>query len=79
MNTEYNGWANFATWNVATWLMDYEGYYNLVRSTEGSYKDLSSILSDEFNLKVTPDGESFLGRDLDREALNNLLEELRKD
>ena len=79
MNTEYNGWANFATWNVALWLSNDEFLYNLCRETEGSYKDLEAILLNEFNFIVTPDGESFHGRDLDRVALNNLLEELRED
>lgn len=75
----YHGWTNNATWNVALWLSNDQRLYNLVRSTEGSYKDLSSILLDEFDMIVTPDLESFHGRDLDHEQLNKLLKEIRED
>jgi hypothetical protein len=77
MNTEYNGWANFATWNVATHLM--ESFYDLIYSTEGTYSDLQEILLDELGITVTPDLESYHGADLDRHALDRLLTEMRED
>ena len=75
--TEFNGWANYATWNVATWLM--EEFYDLIYSTEGSYQDFQAILLDELGIIVTPDLESYHGADLDRAALDRLLAEIRED
>ena len=75
----YSGFKNYATWNVATWLSNDQRLYNLVRSTEGSYKDLASILLEEFKMIVTPDMESLHGADLDYIALNQVLNDLRED
>ena len=72
-------YSNYATANVALWLSEDEGLYKIVKSTEGSYKDLQAIFLEEFQLIVTPDLESFHGRDLDHHELNVLLHELRED
>ena len=29
-NSTYNGWKNYETWNVALWMANDEGMYNLV-------------------------------------------------
>ena len=31
LSTEYNGWENYETWNVALWINNEEGLYELAR------------------------------------------------
>ena len=50
----YNGWSNYETWNVALWLQNDEGLYNLAQEM-GSYEDLLPMFY-EFGSKETPDG-----------------------
>ena len=38
-DTTYNGWENYETWNVALWIGNDEGLYNLARRSY-SYQDL---------------------------------------
>ena len=49
----YNGWSNYETWNVALWMQNDEGLYNLAAET-GSYQDFLEVIT-EFRTK-TPDG-----------------------
>jgi len=72
-------YSNYATANVALWLSEDEGLYKIVKSTEGSYKDLQAIFLEEFQLIVTPDLESYHSLDLNHHELNVLLHELRED
>jgi len=52
----YNGWANWETWNVALWIQNDEGLYNLARRrSTRNYQDLVAILW-ECGSKETPDG-----------------------
>ncbi len=41
LDKEYNGWKNYATWNVALWIQNTEAYYRLAIS----FKD--GILSEQ--------------------------------
>ena len=60
----YNGWTNYETWNVALWLGNDEGLYNLARGfAEHGYKSLSHMLIEMS--PETPDGVKW-----DDEALN---------
>tara|TARA_R100001443_G_scaffold90782_1_gene97275 strand:+ start:6053 stop:6346 length:294 start_codon:yes stop_codon:yes gene_type:complete len=54
-DTTYNGWTNYETWNVALWLGNDEGLYNLARDwAEHGYKSLSHMLIEMS--PATPDG-----------------------
>ena len=35
-DTSYNGWSNWATWNMALWLDNDESFYNIRRCTRWS-------------------------------------------
>ena len=67
----YNGWKNWATWNVALWLGNDEGLYKIARRFV-NYKDLAQELVD-YGTPTTPDGASYTDPDLDTYALDELL------
>jgi len=52
-DTEYNGWENYETWNVALWIDNDEGLYNIARRCV-DYKQFVAEIS-EF-MTQTPDG-----------------------
>ena len=67
-DTEYNGWTNYETWNVALWIQNDEGFYSLAREA-GNYEDFVDALEAcSFNSLKTPDGVSF------KDAKVNVLE-----
>lgn len=77
--SEYNGWKNYETWNVALWIENDEGLYSEAkRYRHKGYKEFAKSLQ-ELQGKIghqTPDGVSWTDASLDLEALNKLLEEL---
>ena len=74
-DTTYNGWTNYETWNVALWLGNDEGLYNLARGfAEHGYKSLSHMLIEMS--PETPDGVKWDDESLNVCELNEMLEEL---
>ena len=71
MSETYNGWKNWATWNVALWLGNDENLYRLARRFV-HYKDLANEL-EELGSFETPDGASWKDPDLDTYALDEWL------
>ena len=56
LDTSYNGWENYETWNVALWINNDEGLYRLAQEC-GDYEDFVDALEAcTFNRKSTPDG-----------------------
>ena len=56
LSTEYNGWENYETWNVALWIQNDEGLYHLAMEA-GNYEDFVDALEAcTFNSKSTRDG-----------------------
>lgn len=82
---EYNGWANYETWNVALWLENDEGLYLLARSFRHSLNPYKAFVKtlEEFGVvegrgainAMTPDGVKWNDSSLDLDALNALIEE----
>ena len=70
-DTTYNGWKNWATWNVALWLGNDETLYRISRRFV-NYKDLAQALRG-IGWTATPDGASYSDPDLDTYALDEWL------
>ena len=58
LDISYNGWENYETWNIALWINNEEGLYNLALSC-GDYETLVEALYDEFGVTETKDGVKF--------------------
>ena len=78
---EYNGYKNYATWNVALWIENDEGLYQSAVSFMQSYKGLKpyvSFIRDCIGCTEgkTPDGIKWLSSLLDYKALNAMMQDL---
>ena len=73
----YNGWANYATWNVALWIGNDEGLYHLACDLCDGYQELANNLREIGSLE-TPDGVSWTDSGLDHKELDAMLTELRE-
>jgi hypothetical protein len=58
LSTEYNGWENYETWNVALWINNDEGLYHLA-SECGDYETLVHRLYEYYGVRETKDGVKF--------------------
>lgn len=54
-DTEYNGWENYKTWNVALWINNDEGLYNLAQQC-GDYQTFCDCVGSD---AVTGDGVKY--------------------
>jgi hypothetical protein len=80
----YNGWANYETWNVALWIGNDEGLYNLAKDC-GNYRWFVDALREcapgrtggpEPIAYETPDGVSWNDSGIDTDEINEMIEEL---
>ena len=69
----YNGWANYETWNVALWIGNDEGLYNIARRCV-NYQQFADSVS-EF-ITQTVDGVAWNDAQLDRVELDEMIDEL---
>ena len=72
-DTTYNGWTNYETWNVALWIENSEGLYNLARRSY-SYQDFVRRNCEEGD--TTPDGVKWDDVNLNHLELDEMIEEL---
>ena len=70
----YNGWANWATWNVALWLQNDENLYK-VACRYDSYDRLIPRLESQFG-QMTPDGARWMDPTIDTDELEEMLADL---
>ena len=70
----YNGWANWATWNVALWLQNDYALYSVARRYD-SYDRLIPRLESQFG-QMTPDGARWMDGTIDTTALDEMLADL---
>ena len=72
-NTDYNGWANWTTWNCALWIGGDEGLYNIARRCEDWF-DFIVEMSD-MGMNQTPDGAKWTQADYDE--MMEMMEDLQ--
>lgn len=73
-----NGYANYETFNVASWILNDEGLYSLAREFRNKlkpYPDFRDSLR-ELGTTETPDKIAYNDSSLDEDELNQLIEEL---
>ena len=87
MNTTYNGWANYETWNVALWIQNDWSLYSLARlwvedRRDSGYDNVSydvfrfTLAHDSAFVTGTPDGVRWNDEAIDHVQLTKMLEEL---
>ena len=75
LDTTYNGWANYETWNVALYIQNEYDLYVLAQGyAEHGYKSLSHMLIEMS--PTTADGVAWDDDKLDIDELNEMLSEL---
>ena len=72
-DTTYNGWTNYETWNVALWIGNDQGLYNLARRCY-SYQDFVNRYMEEGD--TTLDGVKWNDVNLNVVELDEMMEEL---
>lgn len=76
----YEGWKNYATWNVSLWLNNeyniYVGAVEFMKDYKGKapYKDF--IIDCGLDAQRTPDRIQWISNQLDYKALNEMMREL---
>jgi hypothetical protein len=79
--TDYNGWANRSTWNVALWINNDEFVYKRAVSFMEHYENQknpyrSFIITNGMGLDKTTDGIKLISKSLDYKALDEMMREL---
>jgi len=72
--TDFNGWANWETWNVALWLQNNYPHYALARQFD-RYDALIPYLEHRFG-QMTPDGARWMDATIDTAELDEMLSDL---
>jgi hypothetical protein len=72
--TDYNGWANWETWNVALWIQNDYSTYKVARLYD-SYDRLIPRLERMWG-QMTPDGARWMDGKIDTDALDEMLADL---
>jgi hypothetical protein len=55
LDTSYNGWENYETWNVALWINNDQSLYEIAQECD-SYEDFVQVIGVGYS---TPDGVKF--------------------
>ena len=79
--TDYNGWKNRQTWNVALWINNDEPLYKtavnfMKENPEVKNPYIRFIKENYMQGEFTPDRVKWDGKQLDYKALNEMMKEL---
>lgn len=77
---KYNGWKNYATWNVWLWITGdthqrYDAAVNFMRANPELATPYRTFVTEQ-GLTVNPDGVNYLDLSLDYARLNEAMKEL---
>jgi hypothetical protein len=75
-DTEYNGYANYETWNVALWIGNDYGFYSIALQCD-DYAEFQELMIDDFGKSCTPDGVLWNDSELNHIELDEMIQELR--
>lgn len=76
---EYQGWSNWATWNVALYIQNEEPLYRLAKSLRhkaNPYGEFRYIMTEEVEVTRTADGVSYNDPSINAAELNEMIREL---
>ena len=73
IDTTYNGWANYHTWNISLFVQNEEPLYR-IGCRSRNYRHFLDLTGLEGS--VTPDGVSWTDPDLDTDELDEMIGEL---
>lgn len=73
--SDFNGWKNWETWNVALWIQNDEGIYRKAKRFT-NYRDFAHHITYDENWYETPDGAPWEDENLDHDALDEMIREL---
>lgn len=73
-DTDYNGWTNYETWNVALYIQNDEGLYNACRGMS-DYQEVVNLMR-EVGSKETPDGVKWDSAKINDFQINEMLQDL---
>jgi hypothetical protein len=77
LSTEYNGWTNYETWNVALWIQNDYGFYSIALECDDYQDFVDALESVTFNSKVTPDGVKWSSEKINTLELDEMIQELK--
>ncbi len=70
----FNGWTNYETWNVALYIQNEYGLYELAKEID-SYKTFIDMMRELGSLE-TPDQVAWNDSGIDHNEINEMLKEL---
>mgnify|MGYP003658219010 FL=1 len=76
-DTTYQGWTNYETYNVALYINNDYGLYELAKDTVrdgGTYGEFCEIMKRCYNSYKTPDGVSWTDTKIDGMEINEMMQ-----
>ena len=76
--SEYNGWKNYQTWNVAAYIGN-DPVVRMAAIWANDYTQFCELMRHDFGYTETPDRIAYNDTNLDVKKLNELIEETKAD
>ena len=75
MDSTYNGWANYETWNVALWIMNANNYLVAAIDSAKYSNPYHNFIAHQESIGsvMTPDSVRWMDGRIDEEAINDLI------